>query len=561
MKYFKIDFRLVCLLLCNIIISLVSVLFPLSLMRVTDLLVSNDMMGFQVYLVMALALILIQMTMTYLGTRGTNTYIMIRLIEVRNRVMESLLRSEYDKFRAKQNDEYLSLTLTNVQVLENDYYKSVLNVITKAILLLTSLVTLLIMNPILTLILVIIIVIIGTFPLLFSKKILTQKKNYISATEMATRSTTECLYGFEVIKINRIEQTILNKYKSNISEMEQSGRLLGNTIGLANVIFGSSTMLLLLLVFLIGGYSVSQGTLTIGSLIACTQLIMYVLEPAICITQDINTIQSTKPIREQINQIIDSTLQNNHTKKLILDESFHTIKLEDVSYRYPGEEGNVLNHITFTFEAGKKYALVGGNGSGKSTLLKIMSNLITDYTGHIKINEHDYKTVNLDNVGYIDQYNFLFNASIFENIYFSNNDKLLDHDELEELFEKLKLVSCIASHPEGIHFIVGDNGDYLSGGEKQKICIARALLKEPNILLLDEPNSALDTESSRQFDEIIGNLEDILCILVTHKLDESLRDCDEILVLENGNLIESGSYDSLLFKTNLISDLSQVSLV
>jgi len=178
--------------------------------------------------------------------------------------MESLLKSEYNKFKAKKNDEYLSLTLTNVQVLENDYYKSVLNVITKAFLLLTSLVTLLIMNPLLTLSLIIVIFIIGVFPLIFSKKILLQKKNYISATEKSTRSTTECLYGFEVIKINRIEKSILEKYKSNIIKMEQCGRSLGNTIGLANVIFGSSTMLLLLLIFLIGGYSLSQGKLTIG---------------------------------------------------------------------------------------------------------------------------------------------------------------------------------------------------------------------------------------------------------------------------------------------------------
>lgn len=547
MKYFKIDFKLISLLLCNLITSVVSVLFPLSLMKVTDSLVSNEMKSFYFYLTVALVIMTIQMTMTYLGSRINNTYVMYRLIEIRTKVIESLLRSDYTTFKKKKNDEYLALVLSNLQVLDEDYYKSVLNVITKVMLLFMSLVTLFVINPLLMISLVFIIILIGTFPLLFSKKILSQKKQFISATEQYTNSTTECLYGYEVIKINRIAEIIIRKYESAIHKMEQKGRGLGNTIVLANVVFGSSTMLLLLLIFLIGGYSVSQGTLTIGSLIACIQLMMYVVEPAINITQEVNTIQSTKPIREQINDIIKT--EENTFEKHLLNENIRLIKLENVSYQYPEEETSALKNVSFTFEAGKKYALIGGNGSGKSTLLKIIANLITDYTGSMKVNNHKYKDVNFQHIGYIDQYNFLFSTTVLENINLLKESSI-DYNELNSLFKRLKLDSFIADHPEGLHFVVGDNGEYLSGGQRQKICIARALLNNPGILLLDEPNSALDIESSNEIDDILSEWNDIICIMVTHKLDDSLKGFDEILVLENGVLVDSGSYDELLIERN-----------
>ncbi|MDQ0175918.1 ATP-binding cassette domain-containing protein [Bacillus chungangensis] len=547
MKYFKIDFKLISLLLCNLITSVVSVLFPLSLMKVTDSLVSNEMKSFYFYLTVALVIMTIQMTMTYLGSRINNTYVMYRLIEIRTKVIESLLRSDYTTFKKKKNDEYLALVLSNLQVLDEDYYKSVLNVITKVMLLFMSLVTLFVINPLLMISLVFFIILIGTFPLLFSKKILSQKKQFISATEQYTNSTTECLYGYEVIKINRIAEIIIGKYESAIHKMEQKGRELGNTIVLANVVFGSSTMLLLLLIFLIGGYSVSQGTLTIGSLIACIQLMMYVVEPAINITQEVNTIQSTKPIREQINDIIKT--EENMFEKQLLNESIRLIKLENVSYQYPEEETSALRNFSFTFEAGKKYALIGGNGSGKSTLLKIIANLITDYTGSMKVNNHEDKDVNFQHIGYIDQYNFLFNTTVLENINLLKGSSI-DYNELKNLFKRLQLDSFIADHPEGLHFVVGDNGEYLSGGQRQKICIARALLNNPDILLLDEPNSALDLESSNEIDDILSEWNDIICIMVTHKLDDSLKGFDEILVLENGVLVDSGSYDELLIERN-----------
>lgn len=516
-------------------------------MKVTDSLVSNEMKSFYFYLTLALVIMIIQMTMTYLGSRMNNTYVMYRLIEMRTKVIESLLRSDYTTFKKKKNDEYLALILSNLQVLDEDYYKSVLNVITKVMLLFMSLVTLFVINPLLMISLVFIIILIGSFPLLFSKKILSQKKRFITATEQYTNSTTECLYGYEVIKINRIAEIIINKYKSAINKMEQKGRRLENTIVLANVVFGSSTMLLLLLIFLIGGYSVSHGTLTIGSLIACIQLVMYVVEPAINITQEVNTIQSTKPIREQINDIIKT--EENMLQKHLLNESIQFIKLENVSYQYPEEETSALKNFSFTFEAGKKYALIGGNGSGKSTLLKIIANLMTDYTGSIKVNNHEYKQVDLHNIGYIDQYNFLFNTTVLENINLLKGSSI-DYNELKSLFKRLKLDSFIADHPEGMHFVVGDNGEYLSGGQRQKICIARALLNIPDMLLLDEPNSALDIESSNEIDDILSEWNDIICIMVTHKLDDSLKGFDEILVLENGVLVESGSYEELFIERN-----------
>ncbi|RHW43311.1 ABC transporter ATP-binding protein [Neobacillus notoginsengisoli] len=557
MKFFKIDFQLIGLLLINLMISIVSILFPLSLMKITDYLIKGNLNKFYYFLSLAFVSIAIQMTLTYFGGKINNSYIKNRLISIREKIYNSLMKSDYATFKRKKKDEYLSLILTNTQLLENDYYKSLLNVITKAILLTTSLITLFILNSLITVSLLIIFGLISVFPLLFSNKIVKLQKEFISSTEEHTRSLAESLSGFEVIKVNRITKPLMEKYKAVIEEMEHTGMKLGNTIILANVVFGSSTMLLFLLIFLIGGYSVSQGTLTIGTLIATTQLLMYVIEPAISITQEINTIKSSKPIREKITEIVFSDKEEKY-----IDESFFPLKedvceirLDKVCYKYPGENMNVLNNFSYSFKKGKKYAIIGGNGSGKSTLLKIIANLITDYSGNIHINSHDMKVVFIENIGYIDQYNFLFNASILDNLLLFNENKIRMR-EVEALFERKFFAPLLTTHNEGLNFIVGDNGENLSGGQKQKICIARALLKNPSILLLDEPNSALDVESSNQIEGILGELNDILCIMVTHKLDESLKEFDEILVLENGQLINHGSYEKVFLDKSLLVPVS-----
>lgn len=544
MKYIQRDLPFFVLIGANLLLSIVSILFPLTLMKVTDFLIVSDTSSFRFYLFMALVVIVAQMAMTYITGRMNNTYVMNRTIEIRNGVMKALLRSNYGQFKSKKNDEYTSLLLTNIPVLEEDYFKTTINLISKSLLLVVSLVTLLILNPLLTVSLIIVIAALGIFPLLFTKRILLLKKELIHKTEEYTKSTTEVLYGYETIKVYKLIDYILNVHRLKINKMERKSKQFGDILILANVTFGSSSMILLLLIFLIGGYAVSIGTLTVGSLIACTQLVMYIFEPAIHITQDLNTVRSTRPIRDQIDDIVKWSEENEHANKLCV-EQFKTIRLENVSYIYPYQNETAIRKISITLEAGKKYAIIGGNGSGKSTLIKIIAGLITDYSGNILLDNTNIRQANYEKLGYIDQQAYLFNTTIRENIIIGQDVHSKGPEELQLILDKLQLHECINKHSEQLDFVVGDHGENLSGGERQKICIARALHRRPELLLLDEPDSALDPDTSSRLKEMLGQMEEVLCLMITHEYDESLKEFDEIIVMDRGEIIQRGRYEEV----------------
>ncbi|WP_427181635.1 ABC transporter ATP-binding protein [Paenibacillus sp. TC-CSREp1] len=547
MKYIQKDTPFFVLIGINLLLSIVSILFPLTLMKVTDFLIASDTSSFRFYLLLALVIIVVQMVMTYITGRMNNTYVMNRTIEIRNGVMKALLRSNYGQFKSKKNDEYTSLLLTNIPVLEEDYFKTVINLISKSLLLVVSLITLIVLNPLLTLSLIIVIAALGIFPLLFTKRILKLKKELINNTEEYTKSTTEVLYGYETIKVYKLIDYILNAHKVKINKMERKSKQFGDILILANVTFGSSSMILLLLIFLIGGYAVSMGTLTVGSLIACTQLVMYIFEPAIHITQDLNTVRSTKPIRDQIDDMMKWSEEEGHTNRISV-EQFKKIQLEDVSYIYPYQEKAAVRQISITLKAGKKYAIIGGNGSGKSTLIKIIAGLITDYSGSILLDNMDIRQVSYEKLSYIDQQAYLFNTTIRENIIIGQTHHLKDPSELHSIIDKLQLLDCINKHPEQLDFVVGDHGENVSGGERQKICIARALHRRPELLLLDEPDSALDPDTSSRVKEILGQMEGVTCLMITHEYDESLKEFDEIIVMDRGEIVQRGRYEEVFME-------------
>ena len=211
-------------------------------------------------------------------------------------------------------------------------------------------------------------------------------------------------------------------------------------------------------------------------------------------------------------------------------------------------ERKALDNINITFDKNKKYAIVGESGSGKSTLIKLLMRYYNDYEGKISIDNLNIKNIYSSdlykNISMIQQNIFMFDDSIKENIrlYSNHDDKdILDackRSGLDKLLNKL---------PNGINSLVGENGNKLSGGEKQRIAIARALINNTQILILDESTSALDNETAYNLENSLLNLENLTLITVTHKLIKNiLNRYDEIIVMKNGKIIEKGNFEDLI---------------
>ena len=223
----------------------------------------------------------------------------------------------------------------------------------------------------------------------------------------------------------------------------------------------------------------------------------------------------------------------------------HGIRLENVSFAYePGK--TVLHGINAEFEAGRAYALVGGSGSGKSTLLNLLMAAETNYSGHIfadGIELSDISTESLyGTIAAIQQNVFVFNASIKDNVSMFRD---FPKTEMDEAIARAHLGALIRERGED--YLCGENGSGLSGGEKQRISIARSLLKKSSVLLADEVTAALDAQTAHRVSSDILDLQGITRIVVTHTLEESLlRRYDKIFVLRGGRIEEAGSFADLM---------------
>lgn len=220
------------------------------------------------------------------------------------------------------------------------------------------------------------------------------------------------------------------------------------------------------------------------------------------------------------------------------------ISLRGVSFGY--EDKQILTDINIDFEPGKKYAIVGSSGAGKTTLLNLLMQAYDNYEGSVTLDGIELRDIEPDSLfnifSPVQQNVFVFNDTIYNNVTLYKD---FAKEDVEAAILRAGLSEIVELH--GTDYICGDNGSALSGGEKQRISIARALLKEAHVLLMDEATAALDEVTANAIMNAVLGMEDITEIVVTHRLDESiLRQYDEILLLHHGEIAEKGNFDELI---------------
>jgi ATP-binding cassette subfamily B (MDR/TAP) protein 7 len=224
------------------------------------------------------------------------------------------------------------------------------------------------------------------------------------------------------------------------------------------------------------------------------------------------------------------------------------LELNDVSFGYPSVERDILKSVSLHVPAGTSCALVGTSGSGKSTILRLLFRFYDPKTGSVKLNGKDIRDMDLDSLrnvfGVVPQDVVLFNETVEYNIRYGRLDA--SDEEVREAAKYAAIHDQIIRFPQGYQTMVGERGLKLSGGEKQRIALARAFLKQPGVALLDEPTSALDSSTEQSILEgLFGLAEGRTCVVVAHRLSTAAR-CDKIVVLDHGCVVESGSHEELL---------------
>ena len=299
----------------------------------------------------------------------------------------------------------------------------------------------------------------------------------------------------------------------------------------------------------VGGVSVINGEMTIGALITFNSLLAYFLDPVKNLINLQPQMQTAVVAADRLGEILDLEAEKTEReyRKMAPESIAGDIEIKDLNFRY-GTRKLVLEDINLKIEKGQKVAFVGESGSGKTTLSKLLLHMYTAESGDILINGNNIEDIQLEclreKIAYIPQETFLFSGSIFENLTLG-----MDSATMDDIIEASKMAQAhdfINELPLRYETRLEENGANLSGGQRQRLAIARAMLKKPDILILDEATSNLDSVTERALDRTIHEFsKDMTTIFSAHRLS-TIKNCDKIYVLEKGKIIESGTHKELI---------------
>ena len=468
-----------------------------------------------------------------------------------------LTKKSISAFSVENTSNYISAFSNDATTIENGYLDMQFNLLANGITVIGSLVMMIAYSPIMTVIACLFFVLpIGASYITGNRierveKIISEKNSELIA------ALKDSLTGFSVVKSFKSEDAVSRLFTKSNAAVEQAKCNKRKLVTVISGLVGIAGVTAQLGTFLIGAFLALSGRgITPGILIVFIDLTANVINP---IRELPEQLASRKAAVALIDKLADSLEDNVRDEgSPIPNQLKRGIDVRNVSFGYEASS-NILNNINTTFDAGKKYAIVGASGSGKSTLLNLLMASHGSYSGQICYDEYEVKDINseslYDIVSMIQQNVFVFNASIRDNITMFHEFPKAEVDRAIELSGLSKLIA-----DRGEEYLCGENGSELSGGEKQRISIARSLLKKSKVLLVDEATAALDAETAYQVSSAILCLDDITSIVVTHSLDEGLlKQYDGIITLKNGSIVETGTFDELIAEKGYFYSLFTIS--
>lgn len=527
--------------------AVTSVIFSKSLQPLLDVIYTKDQQEFIICSIVVVSAGIIDMAVGGLG-RTIRERLRCEFVSgLRKNIFAHILGKSIPDYNEQDTSYYMNVLTHDTECMSRSYFDSVCGIYRVIVTFLITMTALLTINPYIAVLNLIVGMISVNLPRLFEKKLQKAQNTSSETSEEYVKKMKDYLSGFSTIKLFHIQKQISEKMETSNRQQTKKSYQSFLTNYWVSWISILCSVLSYVFTLVIGVWLVIKGDMTAGSVLAISQMIGGIAAPFEELPAYITELKSIKDLKEKILTIAEQPAEEK------IEECEKTEKcdivLENVSYSYDGET-NQLDSINYHFKPEKKYVLVGESGSGKSTLAKSIMGFYPKAVGEIKINEKnikDYSQAQLYHLmNYMQQNVFIFSDTLYHNITLYQE---YDEKQIEQVLKMSGLDEFVEKLPEGLHTTLSEDGGNISGGERQRIGLARTLLTGAKYIIFDETTASLDVLMENKIENTILNLKDIGSIVITHRLNPNLLEkCDEILVLKDGRLVESGSFAELIEK-------------
>ncbi|SDL68049.1 ATP-binding cassette, subfamily B, MsbA [Salinimicrobium catena] len=482
------------------------------------------------------------------------------LRDVRDAIYDKILALPVSYFSEKKKGDTISRITADVNEVQTSFLSILELIVREPLTIIFTITAMLLMSPTLTIFVFIFLPISGFIISVIGKKLKSQSNLAQEENGHFLSLVEETLSSLKIVKGFNAEDKFRSKFRSSTHRLK---KILDSLINRQNLASPTSEFLGIFVIVIIlwfgGNMVLVEGTLDGATFIAFMGLAYNILTPAKQISKATYSVKKGDAAAERIFQVLETESNIVDAPNAIEKEDFEqAVQIENISFRY--EDEYVLNNFSIEVPKGSTVALVGQSGSGKSTIANLITRFYDVNEGAIKIDGVDIRQISkrsLRNLmGLVTQDSILFNDTIRNNV---NLGKENATDE--EIIDALKIANAwefVKDLPQQLETNIGDSGNKLSGGQKQRLSIARAVLKNPPIMILDEATSALDTESERLVQKALENMmKNRTSIVIAHRLS-TIQNADKIVVMQKGQIVEQGKHEELLAKRSTYQKLVEM---